>query len=97
MTTVKDPQVHEEQQRQTDLTLWRCDVGFWRQEARKALADLRRLEAALLEHEQALEKHADKLATREELRFFWASCPPWGYTLLAERLEGMPTHQYVPG
>ena len=79
MTTVTDPQVHgEHRQRQTDVALWRCDVGFWRQEARKALADLKRLEAALLEHTRALEDHADKLATREEVLNAHAEFPADG-------------------
>jgi hypothetical protein len=51
---------------QSELAGWHCDVGYWRREYQKALADLKRLEAALREREKALQAYAEKLAVHED-------------------------------
>jgi len=56
----------ERKQLQSEVSLWRCEVGHLHEEYCKAMADLHRLEAALRQRAQALQTYAAALEDHEE-------------------------------
>jgi hypothetical protein len=57
---------HEHRQWLSENDLWRCDIGSWQEELRRAVVGLKEIEAALKEHETALQTHAAAIRLREQ-------------------------------
>jgi hypothetical protein len=66
LTMTQSAMSNERKQLQSEVALWRCEVGYLHQEYRKAVADLHRLEAALRQREQALDAYAKALGAHEQ-------------------------------
>jgi len=60
-------QMHEDHLEWTsDRAMWRDDLRAWEEETAQAIADLQGLQAALAEHERALETHAAAIRAYEQ-------------------------------
>ena len=67
MICYTESQMHEDHLKwMSDRAMWRDDLRAWEEETAQAIADLQGLQAALAEHERALEKHAAAIRAYEQ-------------------------------
>ena len=62
-----ETQMHEDHLKWgSDRAMWRDDLRAWEEETSQAMADIKALQAALAEHERALETHAAAIRAYEQ-------------------------------
>jgi hypothetical protein len=66
MATVTHASMHQDHKRWiSDNEMLRCDISAWQEQIKQAIADLKEIETALMEHQKALQTHAAAIRLRE--------------------------------